>query len=131
MKTVLDASALLAYLKKEPGEDKVKAVLDESVISSVNWSEVVQKMIALDADISTMRQTFQAIGLTIEPFTLEDGEMAGRLWTQTKRYGLSLGDRACLALGIRLEATILTSDQAWAALVLPVEIQLVRPQPID
>jgi ribonuclease VapC len=126
MKTVLDASALLAYLKDEPGADIVEAALAESVISSVNWAEVVQKMLALGANVNDMLQNFQGVGLVIEPFTLDDGEMAGRLWSQTKEYGLSLGDRACLALGMRLEATVLTGDRAWQSLNLAVDIRMIR-----
>jgi ribonuclease VapC len=65
------------------------------------------------------------MGLTIEMFTPEDGEITGQLWSQTKEYGLSLGDRACLSLGLRLAATVLTSDQTWKSLDLSVDIQLV------
>lgn len=126
MRTVLDASAVLAYLKDEPGTDVVKAVLTESAISSVNWAEVVQKMLALGANVDNMLEEFQEIGMTIEPFTVIDGEMAGRLWSQTKTYGLSLGDRACLSLAMRLKADVLTSDRAWDSLELPCSIQLIR-----
>ena len=126
MTTVLDASALLAYLQNEPGADVVRAVLAESVISSVNWAEVVQKLLAADVDISAVRQNLGGTGLSIEPFTLADGEMAGRLWSQTRMYGLSLGDRACLSLGIRLGARVLTGDRAWQSLSLSVDVQLIR-----
>ena len=126
MTTVLDASAVLAYLKDEPGADVVKAVLAESVISSVNWAEVVQKMLGLGANVDNMLEEFQELGMTVEPFTVEDGEIAGRLWSQTRMYGLSLGDRACLSLGIRLGARVLTGDRAWQSLSLSVDVQLIR-----
>lgn len=126
MTTILDASAVLAYLKDEPGTDVVKAVLAESAISSVNWAEVVQKMLALEANVNNMLGEFQELGMIVEPFTVEDGEMAGRLWTQTRTYGLSLGDRACLSLGIRLGAKVLTGDHAWQSLSLSVDVQLIR-----
>lgn len=126
MITILDASAVLAYLKDEPGNDVVKAVLAESAISSVNWAEVVQKMLALGANVDNMLEEFQELGMTVEPFTVEDGEMAGRLWTQTRMYGLSLGDRACLSLGMRLGARVLTGDRAWQALDLSIDVQLMR-----
>lgn len=126
MKRVLDASALLAYLKDEPGADIVEAALAEPAISSVNWTEVVQTMIALGADVSTMLQNFQETGLTIEPFILKDAKMAGRLWSQTKEYGLSLGDHACPSLGLRLEATVLTSDHSWESPNLSIKVQLIR-----
>lgn len=126
MTTVLDASALLAYLKEETGGKAVKAVLSKARISTVNWAEVVQKAIALGTDVDGMLEELQELGLKIEPFIIEDGEKAGRLWSETKQYGLSLGDRACLSLGSRLEATVLTSDRAWASLDIAVSVQVIR-----
>ncbi|MBP0027184.1 type II toxin-antitoxin system VapC family toxin [Roseofilum reptotaenium CS-1145] len=123
---VLDASALLAYLKGEPGEDIVDRVLAESVISTVNWAEVVQKSIAAGADIEGMLSDLQALGLRIEPFTVEDADRAARLWQQTRQVGLSLGDRACLSLGWRLGVPIFTSDRAWANLNLPLDVRVIR-----
>lgn len=126
MTVVLDASALLAYLKGEPGSDVVDGVLTESVMSSVNWAEVIQKSIAAGVDVDGMLDDLQALGLRVEPFMPEDGEMAGRLWEQTRQYGLSLGDRACLSLGLRLGGAVLTADRAWASLNLSLGIQVIR-----
>jgi ribonuclease VapC len=126
MTIVLDASALLAYLKGEPGGDRVDEVLAESVMSSVNWAEVIQKSIAASVDVDGMLDDLQSLGLVVEPFTPEDGEMAGRLWEQTRQAGLSLGDRACLSLGLRLGVTVLTSDRSWVSLNLSLDIQVIR-----
>lgn len=126
MTVVLDASALLAYLQDEPGGEIVDAVLPESVMSSVNWAEVIQKAIAAGVDVEGMRDDLQVLGLTIEPFSIEDGEMTGRLWEKTRSYGLSLGDRACLSLGWRLGVPILTSDRTWSSLSLSLNIQVIR-----
>jgi ribonuclease VapC len=126
MTAVLDASALLAYLQNEPGGDRVDEVLAESVMSSVNWSEVIQKSMAAGVDVDGMLDDLQSLGLIVEPFTPEDGEMTGRLWQQTRQVGLSLGDRACLSLGLRLEAPVLTSDRAWATLKLALEVEVIR-----
>lgn len=126
MTVVLDASALLAYLKGEPGGDRVDGVLAESVMSSVNWAEVVQKSIAASVNVDGMLDDLQALGLVVEPFMPGDGELAGRLWEQTRQYGLSLGDRACLSLGLRLGVSVLTSDRAWASLNLSLDIQVIR-----
>ena len=126
MTVVLDASALLAYLKGEPGGDRVDGVLAESVMSSVNWAEVVQKSIAASVNVDGMLDDLQALGLVVEPFMPEDGELTGRLWEQTRQYGLSLGDRACLSLGLRLGLPILTSDRVWGSLNLAVNIQVIR-----
>ncbi|GAA6616607.1 type II toxin-antitoxin system VapC family toxin [Scytonema sp. NUACC26] len=84
MTVVLDASALLAYLQDEPGSEAVEEVLAESVMSSVNWAEVVQKSVAAGVVVNGMREDLEALGLTIAPFSLQEAEMAGRLWLQTK-----------------------------------------------
>ncbi len=134
MTVVLDASALLAYLKGEPGGDVVEAALTDSVVSSVNWSETVQKMISLGGDVNDLLEDFQEAGMTVASFAVQDGEMAARLWSKTKSSGLSLGDRAYLSLAIRLDMAVLTSafpkerlrHRAWESLDLPVDIQLIR-----
>ena len=123
---VLDASALLAYLKDEPGGDVVEAVLAFSVISSVNWASVIQKDRAAGVVVEGMLDDLQALGLVVEPFTPEDGEMTGRLWEQTRAFGLSLGDRACLSLGLRLGVAVLTSDRTWLNLDFGLDIRAVR-----
>ena len=126
MTIVLDASALLAYLKGESGEEVVDGVLAESAISSVNWAEVVQKSISAGVEVDGMLDDLQALGLKVEPFTPEDGERTGRLWEQSRQAGLSLGDRACLSLGLRLGVPVLTSDRAWASLNLSLDVQVIR-----
>lgn len=126
MTIVLDASALLAYAHSEPGAEIVDRVLAESVISSVNWAEVVQKSLAAGIEVNGMLEDLQALGLKVEPFTPEDGEMAGRLWEQTRQAGLSLGDRACLSLGFRLDISVMIADRVWAKLNLPLDVQLIR-----
>ena len=117
---------MLAYLKDEPGYEIVDRVLSESVISSANWAEVVQKVIAAEVDLDGMLDELEALGLKVEPFITEDAEVTGRLWTQTKQIGLSLGDRACLSLGLRLGVPVLTSDCAWGSLKLSLDIQIIR-----
>ena len=102
MTVVLDASILPAYLLQEPGGEVVDGVLAESVMTSVNWAEVVQKSISAGVEVE------------------------GMLWAPTRQLGLSLGDRACLSLGLRLGLTVLTCDRAWAQLPLDVVIQLLR-----
>lgn len=126
MTVVLDASALLAYLQDEPGSNLVDRVLSESVISSVNWAEVVQKSVAAGVTVGGMLEELQALGLKVESFTTEDGELTGLLWRQTKNAGLSLGDRACLSLTLRLRVSVLTSDLAWDSLDLAIDMILIR-----
>lgn len=126
MKVVLDASALLAYLQDESGSDAVEVVLRDSVISSVNWAEVVQKSIAAGAGVVGMRDDLEALGLSISEFTAQEAEMAAQLWQQTRHYGLSLGDRACLSLALRLNVPVLTTDRVWANLGLDLTVNVIR-----
>lgn len=114
-RAVMDASALLAFLQSEPGSADAEAVLADAAISAVNWSEVVQKALAAEVETSGMKTDIQALGLTIEAFTAEHVEFAAQLWPATKKYGLSLADRACLSLGHHLQLPILTMDKAWVS----------------
>lgn len=126
MNVVLDASSLLAYLQDEPGGEVVEAALAESVISSVNWAEVVQKLIATGVVVNGMREDLESLGLVFAPFLPEDGWVTGQIWQQTRQYGLSLGDRACLSLGLRLNVPVLTSDRMWTNLALTLEVRVIR-----
>ena len=126
MRAVLDASALLAYLRSEPGSEQVEALLEDSAISSVNWLEVVQRCIAGGVMCDGMREDLGALGLKVLPFTPEAAETAGRLWQRTRPYGLSLGDRACLSVAMELGVPAVTTDQAWAGLNLPIIVQVIR-----
>ena len=126
MSLVLDASSLLAFLHDEPGADRVWSVLSGAMVCAVNWSEVVQKSLRRQADITGMRQEFAEAGVSFMPFTQEQAEIAALLWDKTRRHGLSLADRACLALAMERQLPILTADRAWSALSLDLDIQLIR-----
>jgi ribonuclease VapC len=109
---VFDSSALLAYLKSEVGGRAVRERLgDGGVCSAANWSEVAQKLLASEYSWPAARALLLGFGLAIEPVTTDDAELAARLWDTGTN--LSLADRFCLALGARLEATILTCDREW------------------
>lgn len=112
--TVLDASALLAYVQGEAGEAVVESALaaGDAVCGAANWSEVAQQLHARRGRWDLARALLLSFDLEIEPVTLDDAERAAELWEPRK--GLSLGDRLCLALGERLKDRILTADQAWA-----------------
>ena len=126
MTVVLDASALLAYLQDEPGWQVIDTVLAESVMSSVNWAEVIQKSVAAEVDSDGMLDQLQVLGMKIEPFTIANAELAGKLWKQTRQAGLSLGDRACLSLGLCLEVPVWTCDRVWATLDLSLDVRVIR-----
>lgn len=126
MTHVLDASSLLAFLHDEPGSDTVARALDSAQVSAVNWAEVLQKSLWRQVDIKGMLDEFIDLGVRIEPFTPAQAEIAARLWERTKRQGLSFADRACLALALECQVPVLTSDQAWKALEIGLEIHLIR-----
>lgn len=130
MTVVLDSSAVLAALLDEPGRDSVAAVLDGALISSVNLSEVVAKLVERGATDDEAARTVAALPFEIRGFDTEAGLIAGILRRDTRRLGLSLGDRACLALAIQAGGTVLTTDRAWVrietAILGDIEIQVVR-----
>ncbi len=129
---VLDASAMLAYLFDEDGADLVEAVLnDSSYIGSINWAEVLSKVEdkGHSSEMLIMTLTNQGLlGNTLEVLatTEQDALLIAQLRPQTKKLGLSLGDRACLALGMRLEMPVMTADTAWVNLTLDVPVQMIR-----
>lgn len=126
MSVVLDASALLAYLQNEPGSDSVGGVLEGAAISTVNWAEVIQKARAGKVETGGLREDLEALGLRLEPFTTAQAEVAGELWERTRKLGLSLGDRACLALGLENGESVYTTDRAWKQLNLGIAIEAIR-----
>ncbi len=127
MNSVLDASALLALLHNEKGADRVEeAILNKAVISSVNWAEVIQKVIAKNISIDNLDNELAAVGLSFLSFDRQQASIASSLWQQTKELGLSLGGRACLALAQQLDLPVLTADKIWQRLDIGVSIQLIR-----
>lgn len=124
LRRVLDASAVLAWLQGEPGADMVDPLLAEAVISAANWSEVLQKVVQRGRDPRETGDLLRALGLDVVPLIVEDAALAADLWRRAPV--LSLGDRCCLALALRLGLSALTADRAWTALAVGVEIQPIR-----
>lgn len=135
MARALDASALLAYLRDEPGAAVVSdAIALGATIGTVNLAEVLGRVAdrggdpaGLVADLT--ERGLLAGALTVEPFTAADATEAARLRAPTRRAGLSPADCACLALARRLGSVALTADTAWAGLSLGIEVQQIRPLP--
>lgn len=123
---VLDASAVLAWLKDEPGHQVVEAVLPETVISAVNLSEVMAKLVEGGMPESKATSILQELDLEVVPFDTNLAFQAGALRLLTKPLGLSLGDRACIALGMHLALPVLTAERTWQSLSLPISIQVIR-----
>lgn len=126
MSIVHDASCLLALAFREPGAEIVRANLRDSLISSVNWSEFVQKVAQHGGNIQPLSRIIEALGVTIVPFTATTAELAAHLYPQTKALGLSLGDRACLALALERQCNVYTADSAWSKLQLSIEVRVIR-----
>lgn len=124
---VWDASALLLLLQREPGWRDLAPRLPGSVISSVNLSEVAAKLMEAGGDPETTREVLAGLPLEIDDFTADRAFQAAELREATRHLGLSLGDRACLALASSLEMPVLTGDRAWLELDLAMAIELVRP----
>lgn len=123
---VLDASALLALLNAEPGADTVAAALPEAVIGAVNYAEVVSTLAEAGLSEAELGETLDGLALDVRPFDRAQVHAADRLRPATRARGLSLGDRACLALGRALQAPVLTTDSAWEGLDLGVEVRQIR-----
>ncbi len=110
--TVLDSSAVLAFVQGEPGASVVESALDSgAVCGAANWSEVAQKVRRSGADWPLTKLLLYDYTFTVEPVIVDDAERAADRWRPGS--GLSLADRLCIALGDRLEATTLTADGAW------------------
>ncbi|MCW5691511.1 MAG: type II toxin-antitoxin system VapC family toxin [Pseudolabrys sp.] len=123
---VLDASAVLAAVNNERGADRVIAALEVASISTVNYAEVVTRMIDWGFTADEARMSIEAMGVAIFPYDEELALRTGELRMSTKRFGLSLADRACLALAERERAVVLTADRQWSGLDLEIDIQLIR-----
>lgn len=125
-RVVLDASALLALLNAEPGAEQVAKALGDGVIGAVNLAEVVAKLSEHGMPEDAIQQSVGGLGLEVFPFDTELAYLAGLLRRPARAHGLSLGDRACLALGRQLGLPVLTADKAWAALKVGVKVRVIR-----
>ena len=125
-KWVVDASAMLAAIHNEQGGEYVQQNIDRCVISSVNWSEVLQKLGSSGGQVDKIEASLNALGLSIVDFTEEDARISASLWSSCKNLGLSLADRACLATGLRLRAKVVTADRVWKKLEIKSTIHLIR-----
>ena len=123
---VLDASAVLAVIQQEPGAERIEAHLDTGCISAVNLAEIVGKLQDRGLGNREIDELIALLDLDTRILDKEGAVFMGKLRQTTKLAGLSLGDRACLALAHSLGATAITMDRAWKSLDIGVAIQVAR-----
>ncbi len=125
-KYLLDSSAVLAVLFREQGFNEVASCLNQAFISSVNYCEVISKVVSKNASPEESKFQIESIIENIIPFEKDLALKAGTLTSFTKQFGLSLGDRACIATALHYGYEIITSDRVWQQLSLPVKINVFR-----
>lgn len=124
---VLDGSAVLALINGEPGADRVAAVLDRSVVSAVNYAEVVTKLVEKDLPLDVVARILDPLHLRVIDFDKPQAVRAGGLRGNTRYRGLSAGDRACLALAATHKAAALTTDPRWDGDETEISVEQLRP----
>ncbi len=123
---VVDASALLAFMFREPGWERVRDVLGTSLMTTVNLSEVLARFARDGHDTGAVRRRLSASPIGWVDFSVDLARRAADLAPVTARLGLSLGDRACLALGVERGLPVMTTDRTWRRLALPVAVDCIR-----
>ena len=126
-KSVLDASVLLAILNREPGaETLTPELLSGATVSTVNLAEVHGKLVGRGVPPDDAWEAIVGLIREAVAFTPEHARLAGDLVAQTRPLGLSLGDRACLALGLSLKAPVYTADKSWKMVKVGASIHVIR-----
>jgi len=123
---VLDASALLACLNREPGSETIVDQLPDALLSSVNLAETVGVLLRQGVSPEKTHEIIGLLELQVVDFDRELAEQTGALLLRTRAAGLSLGDRACLALAARESLTAVTADRAWRGVDVGVQIRFTR-----
>lgn len=123
---VLDASAFIALLRREPGMEVVAKHLADAVMSAVNYGEVLKKTIENGGVLEPVNAYVRRRAMPIIAFDIEQAAGAAKLYPMTKPHGLSFADRACLNLGVKLGATVLTTEKRMCETPAPVEVRMIR-----
>jgi PIN domain nuclease of toxin-antitoxin system len=126
-KVLFDSSALLTLIQQETGYEELEEVVANAVISSVNLSEVISVLSRSMVPSEKIKEVINSSITDVVPFSWDEAILSGELINQTKAFGLSLGDRACIATGILYNLKVYTTDQIWRKLKLKgFELVLVR-----
>jgi len=123
---VLDTSAILALYNRESGAERVAEVIPNAVVSAVNLAEAAAKLLEKDVSETTIDAYLARLALQIVTFDARQARATASLRVPTRRYGLSLGDRACLVLAQSFGLPALTADRAWAELDIGIDVRLIR-----
>ena len=126
MSVVLDTSALLAVIFDEPGGERVAPLLGSAFVGAVNLAEAAAKLTEKGMPMGETSSLLLGLVPRAVPFDHSLALQSGILRSKTTRQGLSLGDRACLALAISMDATAMTADRVWADLDLPCKVEVIR-----
>ncbi|PKO88416.1 MAG: twitching motility protein PilT [Betaproteobacteria bacterium HGW-Betaproteobacteria-10] len=126
---ILDTSALLAYLWEEPGEARVAHLLttERCFLGATNLAELISKVIERGLPENDVPTIVNSLNVEIVPLTQAQAELSGILRQSTRHLGLSLGDRACLALTKTLGGIAITADRPWLALDIGINVECIRP----
>ncbi len=125
-KVILDASAFLAFLLEETGVEVVKEYLIDACISTVNVAEILSTLCRQGLKITEAQNIIQMLVHDVRDFDMQQALLAAELSHETKKHGLSLGDRACLALALKTKYPVITADKIWGKLKLDCEIIVIR-----
>jgi PIN domain nuclease of toxin-antitoxin system len=123
---VLDSSAVLALLQNEAGSETVSQLICGALVSAVNLTEVHSKLIGKGIPAPLSWKKIASLQCDVCSYTGEQARIAAELMPITRSYGLSLGDRACLALAIERKATVYTTAKVWKKLSLGIEVEVIR-----
>jgi ribonuclease VapC len=125
-RSVFDSSAVLAVIFSEPGSEPIIDLLQGGLLSTVNLAEIHTRLLLDGRAPEVAWARLRNMGLDVCSFTDSQARVAGELIEKTKRFCLSLGDRACLALAIEREATVYTADRAWKSIELGIPVEVIR-----
>ncbi len=129
--SVLDASAIIAFLQGEPGSELVQLALQSQhcVVTAANHAEIIAKSLDRGVSPDAIQTILAELAYVVIDIKAVDGIQAGYMRAATRAVGLSLGDRLCLAVAQRLKALVLTADRPWLSMAQPLglEIRCIRP----
>jgi PIN domain nuclease of toxin-antitoxin system len=123
---VFDASAVLAVALHEPGYQELLDLESVALVSAVNLAEVRSRLWDKGSSVKAIDDVLAGVSMSIIAFDAEQARVSAELRPVTRALGLSLGDRACIALGLVRDAVVYTADRIWAKLQLPIEIRVIR-----